>query len=113
MNKLILALMVTIGLTACGSDSKYMTGADLVKGEQANTPEAQAVIAVFDQDNGTAYCVPKMKDAQLGEFRAALPGLMIKNAFAAAFSGQQIQIDEKSPIKGTLRLALKDTYPCK
>ena len=111
MNKLILALMITVGLTACGSDSKYMSGKELVKGEQSNTPEAQAVIAAFDQDNGTAYCVPKMKDAELGEFRAALPALMIKSVFAAAMNGAEI--DAKNPIKGSLRIALKDAYPCK
>ena len=110
--KLILTLMVAVGLTACGAESKYMSGKDLVKGEQSNSPEAQALISAFDQDNGKIYCVPKMKDAQLGEFKTALPGLMIKQTFAAAFSGKGIEIDEKNPIRDTLRIALKQAYPC-
>jgi hypothetical protein len=89
-----------------------MSGADLFGAEQSNTPEAKAFIEAFDQDNGTVYCVPKMKDAQLGEFRAAMPGLIVKSVLTGML-GQQIQLDVKSPIKSMLRLALKDTYPCK
>jgi hypothetical protein len=116
----IIVGLVAAAVIACSGDSKWMSGkefaANLPAGEKVNTPEAKALIAAFDKDNGKEYCVPKMSGEELGNFRTALPGMMIRNAFTAAFSGQigeQFEKDlQKAPYETALRLALKQSYPC-
>jgi hypothetical protein len=94
--------------------SKWMKGTDLVQSAERDLPEAQALIASFDKDNGKIYCVPKMSGAELGEFRAKIPGLMIGNVFKGAFSGEGMKdFNQDKPIESVLRMTFTKSYPCK
>jgi hypothetical protein len=90
--------------------NKWMSAKDLIVNGDTSSPEAQAIISSFDKDNGRLYCIPKMNGAELGEFRARLPGLIFGGAFQGAFTGN---FDEKKPMESVLRLAFTKSYPCK
>ena len=89
-----------------------MTSRDLASGENFSTPEEKAFLAAFDKDNGIIYCVPKMKTAELGEFRSSLPALMIKTMFDDKPSSYLGKFDINKPIQSALRLTLSQSYPC-
>ena len=91
--------------------SKWMQAQDWMDPKEKDTVEGKAVIAMFNRDNGTKYCVPKMNAEQLGEFKAAMPGLLIKSAFESALSGKEF--DEKKPMEFILTKTLSKNYPCK
>lgn len=112
---------LAFGVSACSKielptvGSKWMSGKDLAdKDADMNSPEGQALIAAFDKDNGTVYCVPKMSGAELGEFRAKIPGLMIGSVFQDAFSGQGLKdFNQDKPLESVLRMTFTKSYPCK
>ena len=112
---------IAFGVSACSDislpsfGSKWMTGKELAaKDADMNTPEAQALIASFDKDNGKIYCVPKMAGAELGEFRAKIPALMIGSIFKGAFSaGGMKDFNQDKPIESVLRMTFTQSYPCK
>ena len=112
---------IAFGVSACSDislpsfGSKWMTGNELAaKDADMSTPEAQALIASFDKDNGKIYCVPKMAGAELGEFRAKIPALMIGNIFKGAFSAQGMKdFNQDKPIESMLRMTFVQSYPCK
>jgi len=102
------------GLLSFNFGSKWMTGKELAaKNADMNTPEAQAVIVSFDKDNGKIYCVPKMSGAELGEFRAKIPGLMIGGLMGNIFAdGGMKDFNQDKPIESMLRMTFKKSYPC-
>jgi hypothetical protein len=112
---------IVFGVSACSDislpsvGSKWMTGKELAaKDADMNTPEAQAVIASFDKDNGKIYCVPKMSGAELGEFRAKIPALMIGSIFKGAFTAEGMKdFNQDKPIESVLRMTFTQSYPCK
>lgn len=112
---------LVFGVSACSKielpsiGSTWMSGKDLAdKDADMNSPEAQALIAAFDKDNGTVYCVPKMSGAELGEFRAKVPALMIGSVFQGAFSGEGMKdFNQDKPIESVLRMTFTKSYPCK
>ena len=112
---------IAFGVSACSDislpsfGSKWMTGKELAaKDADMNTPEAQALIASFDKDNGKIYCVPKMAGAELGEFRAKIPALMIGSIFKGALSTQGMKdFNQDKPIESVLRMTFTQSYPCK
>ena len=104
--------LLTILLVGCDGKSKWMTSRELAIGENFNTPEEKAFLAAFDEDNGTIYCVPKMTNAKLGEFRSSLPALMIRNFFDDKPLSNADKFDINKPIQSSLRLALSESYPC-
>ncbi len=92
---------------------KWMKGSDLITAKDRDTDEGKAIVASFDKDNGKVYCVPKMKGQELGEFKASLPGLIIKEAFGSALTGDFKDFNEKRPMESALRMVLTKHYPCK
>ena len=116
---------IAFGVSACSDislpsfsfsfGSKWMTGKELAaKDADMNTPETQALVASFDKDNGKIYCVPKMAGAELGEFRAKIPALMIGSIFKGAFSaGGMKDFNRDKPIESVLRMTFTQSYPCK
>jgi hypothetical protein len=109
--------LTNITLPSFSFGSKWMTGNELVAAfpnSKADTAEAEALIASFDRDNGSVYCVPKMKGEELGNFRAGLPAMMIQGAFAEAFSGNlDTSAFEKKPMESVLRMTFTKKYACK
>jgi hypothetical protein len=95
--------------------SKWMSGKDLASNDaDMNSPEGQALIAAFNKDNGKVYCVPKMSGAELGEFRAKIPALMIGSIFKGAFTdGGMKDFNQDKPIESVLRMTFTQSYPCK
>jgi hypothetical protein len=113
--KLILALIVTVGLTACGSDSKFMSGNDLKDLDPAfaKTPMGQKMISAFDQDNGKAYCVPKMsKDEFVAASQSIALGAMFldPSALKVKITMEELQAD---PMRAGMKIAFGGQYPCK
>ena len=107
----------SISLPSFSFGSKWMSGSDLVSAfpnSKADTAEAKVLIASFDRDNGSVYCVPKMKGEEMTNFAAAVPAMMIQGAFADAFSGK-IDADafEKKPYESVLRMTFTKKYACK
>ena len=107
----------SISLPSFSFGSKWMSGSDLVSAfpnSKADTAEAKALIASFDRDNGSVYCVPKMKGEEMANFAVAIPAMMIQSVFADAFSGK-IDADafEKKPYEAVLRMTFTKKYACK
>ena len=111
----VIGITIAVGVVALYDQisfgSKWMQAQDWMDTEEQKTVEGRAVIAMFNRDNGKAYCVPKMNAEQLGEFKAAMPGLLIKSAFETALRGQKF--DEKKPMEFILTTTLAKNYPCK
>lgn len=93
--------------------SKWLSGKELFSGEDQSSPEAKAVISAFDRDNGKIYCIPKMKDEDLGEMKVSLQVAMVSAMFAEHSKKTISEIDFDKPIESMLRLSLKKKYPCK
>jgi hypothetical protein len=94
--------------------SSWMSGKDLINPEDRDLPESKAFVAAFDKDNGKVYCVPKMNDAELGEFKTRLPGIMIENIFGGVLLGQRAsEFQKDKPIESILRMSLTKEFPCK
>jgi hypothetical protein len=95
--------------------NKWMTGKELAANNaDTNTPEAQAMITSFDKDNGKVYCVPKMSGAELGEFRAKIPSLVIGSVFQGIFNGDVMKdFNQNKPIESVLRMSFTKSHPCK
>lgn len=114
----ILALINTscspnLDLNSMTTTSKWLSGKELFSGEDQTSPEAKAVIAAFDRDNGKIYCIPKMKDAELGEMKVSFQLALVSAMFAEHSKKTINEIDFDKPIESMLRLSLKKKYPCK
>ena len=73
----------------------------------------RAMADIFNQDNGTIYCVYKMNNTELAEFRVAFAGMFVTESFNAMFNNaitmQQLQ---DKPIQTLMRNTLQKKYPC-
>lgn len=99
-------------IIACGPGSKLLTGEQLAKGDSSfETPEGRVIIEIFNDDNGTFYCVPTMSERELVEFKLSLPLLMVQNVFAELDDVSAGALRDK-PLQESLRLALKKKFPC-
>jgi hypothetical protein len=91
--------------------NKFANGNELFND---GTDEGRAMADIFNQDNGTIYCVYKMNNTELVEFRVAFAGMLVAESFNVAmlnndFTIQQLQ---NSPLQTLMRNALHKKYPC-
>lgn len=105
----ISVVLLAFGLTACGNN--------LLDGNKVFTDgsqEARAMAQMFNEDNGNYYCVPKMNDKELVEFKAIFPRLFVSEALAGVFDGTLLNAPgmETMPTQTLMRNSLQKKYPC-
>jgi hypothetical protein len=94
---------------------KYLAGERLAKNDpQYDNAEGRAMVEIFNEDNGTHYCVPNLSERELVEFKVSLPLLVSQSAIGMIDTFDEKLLNEmaNNPMQTMLRVSLSKKYPC-